>query len=325
MLKDLHNRTLNYLRLSVTDRCNLRCTYCMPENIRFVNKDRVLTFEEMDRLMQIMARNGVNKVRITGGEPFVRKDLMSFLRKLVATAGIDEVAMTTNATVIRPYISELKQLGIHKLNVSLDTLDKGRFFDLTRRDQFDEVFASLMILVEEGFDVKVNAVIMDGKNTDDILPFVELTRKHALNVRFLEEMPFNGGGKDFQGLAWNYKQIYNSIQSEFQHIKPLENEPNATATNYQVDGFEGSFGIIPAFSRTFCGSCNRLRLNATGELRTCLYGKAATNLRDLLRDGADDSTVEEHIKMAVGKKPKDGFIAEKEAKDIHESMSVLGG
>ncbi len=325
VLIDHYGRRLNYLRLSVTDRCNLRCYYCMPEEgIAFARKAELLSFDEMERLMRVFAHLGVNKVRITGGEPFVRSGLMPFLENLVSLEGIDEVAITTNGTLIEPHLRTLLHWGIRKINLSLDSLSRERFFHITRRDSFEEVMAVLHKMLDAGFELKLNCVVVARKNTEDILPFVALTRQHAISVRFLEEMPFNGG--DHQHAAsWNHKDILAHIQQHFTQLEKLPAEPSSTSVNYRVAGHAGSFGIIPAFSRTFCGTCNRLRLSATGELRTCLYGPPAINLRDMLRAGADDSLLQAAIIDAVSGREKDGFAAEAANAAIHHSMSVLGG
>ena len=325
-LIDKFGRTLNYLRLSVTDRCNLRCYYCMPEEgVAYVQQNALLTWNEMYLLTHLFASLGVSKIRITGGEPFVRNGIMPFLKNISDLPGLDEINITTNATLTGTYIAELKALGITKLNISLDSLDKERFYQITRRDVFEKVYQTILTLLSEGFDIKLNCVLSAGKNVDDIIPFIELTKHHPVSVRFLEEMPFNGG-ETFDVANWNYKDIYRHISHHYDDIITLENSPNSTSLNYKVPGYAGSFGIIPSFSRTFCGTCNRLRLSATGELRTCLYGAPAVNLRDALRNGADENELKNIIINAVAGRAKDGFAAqETNNKTHHDSMSVLGG
>ena len=325
-LTDKYGRQLDYLRLSVTDRCNLRCYYCMPEEgMVFANREQLLTWEELYLLTSLFTELGVSKVRITGGEPFVRNGLLPFLKNIRALEGMREINITTNATLTNKYITELKALGIIKLNISLDSLDAKRFYDITRRDVFDEVYQTVFRLLNQGFDIKLNCVLSASKNTGDIIPFVELTRHHNLSVRFLEEMPFNGGDA-FNVVNWNFKDIYQHISNCYDEIITLTNAPNSTSVNFAVPGYKGSFGIIPSFSRTFCGTCNRIRLSATGELRTCLYGAPAANLRDELRNGASGEDLKQIIIAAVQGRERDGFAAEeKNTKDIHDSMSVLGG
>lgn len=326
VLIDKYGRQLNYLRLSVTDRCNLRCYYCMPEEgMHFASRKDLLTFEEMYLLTSVFCSLGVSKIRITGGEPFVRNGIMPFLENISALQGLDEITITTNATLTHKYIQQLKAVGIRKINVSLDSLNKERFYAITRRDSFNTVFNTILTLLNEGFEIKLNCVLSATKNVDDIIPFIELTKAHALSVRFLEEMPFNGS-TTFEDINWNYKDIYNHISQHYDEVITLKNKPHSTSLNYAIPGYKGTFGIIPSFSRTFCGTCNRIRLAATGELRTCLYGAPAANLRDVLRNGADETAIKEVIFEAVSGRLKDGFTAEKmNVKAVHDSMSVLGG
>ncbi|RXF67649.1 GTP 3',8-cyclase MoaA [Arcticibacter tournemirensis] len=326
ILTDKYGRQLNYLRLSVTDRCNFRCYYCMPEEgMDFAARKDLLSYDELLFLSEIFCDLGVSKIRITGGEPFVRHGIMPFLGELSTLQGLEEITVTTNGTLSFEYIALLKKAGIRKINVSIDSLDRARFFQITRRDNFDSVYSCILRLLSDGFEVKLNCVISAAKNVEDIIPFVELTRDYPLRVRFLEEMPFNGSS-EFDVLNWNHRSIYNYIAGNYPEIIRLENEPHSTSENYRIPAYKGSFGIIASFSRTFCGTCNRIRLSATGELRTCLYGPPATNLRDLLRDGATRSEIEDALLLAVSQRAKDGFEAEdRNVKTLKESMSVLGG
>ncbi len=326
-LIDKYGRQLNYLRLSVTDRCNLRCYYCMPEEgMQFVQRKDLLSWDEMYLLTSLFTELGVSKIRITGGEPFVRNGLISFLQNIRELEGLHEINMTTNATLLDNHIEQLKALGITQLNISLDSLNPQRFYAITRRNSFDNVYNTILTLLKEGFALKLNCVVSAAKNTEDIIPFIELTQHHRLSVRFLEEMPFNGS-QNFDAVNWNYRDIYAHISRHYSDdIIPLPNTANSTSVNYKVSGYEGSFGIIPSFSRTFCGTCNRIRLSATGELRTCLYAAPALNLRDVLRSGAGEEKLKELIVNAVAGRARDGFEAEeKNQKLVHDSMSVLGG
>lgn len=330
-LVDDHGRTLNYLRLSVTDRCNFRCYYCMPEEgIDFAAKKDLLSFEEMLFLTDIFCELGISKIRITGGEPFVRNGIIPFLDKLSATPGLEEITLTSNGSLHSKYVNFLAERGIRKINISLDSLERERFFRITRRDEFDAVFTGIFSLLEAGFQVKLNCVVAEGKNIDDIIPFIELTRDNPIAVRFLEEMPFNGSNQ-FDIPVWNHRDIYRHIAGHYPHVQKLESEITSTSVNYQIPGYTGSFGIIPSFSRTFCGTCNRIRLSATGEMRTCLYGPPAANLRDLIRSGASKTDIEQEIIFAVQHRERDGFEAEalsnrqNHDNGIHTSMSVLGG
>lgn len=322
-LLDKFGRPINYLRLSVTDRCNLRCTYCMPERgMTFAHKNELLTFEEIVHLIDILGEMGVNKVRITGGEPFVRTDLIHLLSDLSSKRFLQSIGITSNLTVIDPYIQQLKALGITRVNVSLDALEAERFKKITRRDEFQQVYQNLMLLINEGFEVKINCVVMKGQNDDQIIPLLELARDNRVSVRFLEEMPFNGTGQQSETLT--YKEILDLIGRQYAFTKQID-LPHATAQSYSIDGFKGDFGVIPSFSRTFCGDCNRLRLSATGQVRTCLYGRDQLNLRDMLRVGVSDEDIKDALRIAVSQKPKDGFAAADENNGQYESMTKLGG
>lgn len=327
MLVDNHNRQINYLRLAVTDRCNLRCNYCMPsEGINFAKNDKLFTLEELARLASILVSQGIDKIRITGGEPFVRKDLMVLLRHLAVLEGLNEISVTTNATLIGPYIDELKQLGITNINVSLDAINRDTFERITRRNQYDVVHDNMLRLITEGFNVRINFIALDGQNTQDILPILELTKHFNVAVRFLEEMPFNGGSRSFDTISWDYKRILAYIKEAYPEYYQLESPSTSTSINYKIPGFKGTFGVIPSFSRTFCGTCNRLRISATGDVITCLYGKPKMNLRDILRGENSEERVKEHIRSAIGSRAKTGFEAQQENRGVFKSsMTSIGG
>lgn len=329
MLLDNHGRSLNYVRLAVTDRCNLRCFYCMPaEGIDYVPRAELLTYEEMLRLLDILSKMGISKVRITGGEPFVRKGLPEFLEKVRDLPGIESIHITTNGVLTKAYIPLLKRLEINSINLSLDTLDPDNFFKITRRNEFAKVLDCLYALLDAGIDTKVNAVVMDGKNTDDILPFTQFTEKNKVAIRFIEEMPFNGSGGNGVRLKWNHKQIMDTIRTVYPNLEKLEDGPSSTSFNYRVPGFAGSVGVIPAFSRTFCGSCNRIRITPKGDIKTCLYDEGVYNMRDLIRKEAKDEVIQEKFLQLFQHRAKDGFEAQsKRAQNgkVHESMSSIGG
>ncbi len=323
---DQHNRPINYLRLAVTDRCNLRCSYCMPEHgMKFLSKSAILSFEEMLRIVGILAKNGVNKVRITGGEPFVRNNLMDFLWKLSDLEGINEIALTTNGVLTAQYLSDLKAIGVKTINLSLDTLDKSRFLQITKRDEYEAVINTLHKMIDMDFEVKINAVIMEGQNTEDVLSLTEFTKNNPVSVRFIEEMPFNGHGLNRPVLQWDYLRILNEIKEQYPDIQKVKDSLFSTSYNYQIPNHQGSVGIIAAYSRTFCGTCNRIRLTAQGELKTCLYQHKGLNIKDLLRAGQTDEQIENAIIYAIQKRPKDGFEAENLGPAIRESMSAIGG
>jgi len=327
MLIDNHNRRINYLRLAVTDRCNLRCNYCMPsEGIDFVKNEKLLTIDELSRLAAILVEQGIDKIRLTGGEPFVRKDLMVLIRNLSKLEGLNDISVTTNATLIGPHIDELKSLGIKNVNISIDAINKETFERITRRNQYEIVHRNLIRLITEGFNVRTNFVVLAGQNTDDILPMLELTKDFDLSVRFLEEMPFNGGSRKFDTIEWDFKKILAHIKVAHPEYYKLQSPKTSTSVNYKIPGFKGSFGVIPSFSRTFCGSCNRLRISATGDVITCLYAKAYTNLRDIMRSDNSETKVKEQILRAVGNRAKTGFEAQQKHEGIfRNSMTSIGG
>ncbi|MDX1478101.1 MAG: GTP 3',8-cyclase MoaA [Saprospiraceae bacterium] len=327
-LYDNHGRRINYLRLAVTDRCNLRCFYCMPEEgIDYVPRTELLTYEEMLRLVRLLADHGVTKIRITGGEPFVRKGMMSFLGQLVGIPGIRDVHITTNGSYTADVVGDLKQLGIASVNLSLDTLDKERFLAITRRDLFDNVMQTFDRLVASGIPTKINTVVMSGHNTQDIVPLVGLTRDLPIGVRFIEEMPFNGSGAREVGIPWDHRRILEEIRSAYPTIEKIPDPQFSTSANYRIPGFKGTVGIIAAFSRTFCGTCNRLRVTPQGVLKTCLYDGGIFNIKDLMRQGATDSQVVQALTDALSNRARDGWEAEQRQRQrpVSESMSTIGG
>ncbi|PWK78170.1 cyclic pyranopterin phosphate synthase [Mucilaginibacter oryzae] len=329
MLIDNHGRPISYLRLAVTDKCNLRCFYCMPEEgLNWLSRAELMTYNEMLRVCRVMVNMGIEKIRITGGEPFARKDIMQLLASISELEGLKELSITTNGVLTAPYVPELKKIGVKSVNLSLDTLDANRFFTITRRDEFANVITALETMLYHDMEVKINAVVMDGKNTQDILPMVELTRNLPVNVRFIEEMPFNGDGHVYDGLRWDYVRILNEIKTVYPDISKLDDPAWSTAYNYQVPGHKGSIGIIAAYSRTFCGTCNRIRITPQGQLKTCLYDDGVLNVRDLLREGVADDKLQDILGDAFKHRPKDGWEAERKREPrtgIHESMATIGG
>jgi cyclic pyranopterin phosphate synthase len=328
-LADNYGRPVTYLRLAITDRCNLRCAYCMPERMTFLPQRELLTFDEMERLVSILAGLGIRKVRITGGEPFVRAGVMDFLWRLRDIHGVEEINITTNGVLTAPLIPELVRLGVGSLNLSADSFDRERFRLITRRDEFDAVERTFYAALEHGVNVKVNAVVMEGKNTDDIVPMAERTRHHAFEMRFIEEMPFNGGQTQaVSRLAWDYAKIVATLQSAYPTLQMLEGDVHSTSQHFTIEGHRGTVGVIAGFSRTFCGACNRLRITAKGMLKTCLYDAGVADLRALLRSGASDDELRSVIIHAVQHRFQDGFEAERDALQrapTLDSMSVIGG
>ncbi len=315
---------MNYLRLAVTDRCNLRCFYCMPaEGIDWLARKDLMSYEELLRVCTLLVNRGIEKIRITGGEPFVRKDIMSLLRELAKLSKLKELNITTNGVLTAPYIPELKKLGIRTVNLSLDTLDRNRFFAITRRDELDAVMDTMYQLLQHGIEVKINAVVMDGRNTQDIAPLVALTKELPVSVRFIEEMPFNGSGAGVAGIEWDHMRILDTIQQAYPLVKKIPDPAYSTSYNYHIPGHKGNVGIIAAYTRSFCGSCNRIRITPQGMLKTCLYDGGVLSIKDLIRTGHTDEQVCAAVTSAIGLRVKNGWEAEQSSK--HESMAAIGG
>jgi len=323
-LIDNHGRKVDYLRLAVTDRCNLRCTYCMPaEGIAYLQEKQLLTWEEMSRLVRILVDLGITKVRLTGGEPFLRKGFMEFLQEISQFPSL-EICITSNGVLLGNHLSELDALGIRSINLSLDALDPKRFHEITRRDEYDQVIAALYRMLEMNFKVKINAVVMKGRNEEDILSLANLAKENRLSVRFIEEMPFNGQGERIETLSW--LDIKEQLLKGFVSLDEIPMGLGDTAQRYLMEGFKGDVGIIAAHSRTFCGTCNRLRITAKGQVKTCLYDDGVFDLKTYLRSGVSDEEVRNILINLNQKRPVDGFEAENNRKVIiNESMTTIGG
>ncbi|MFP3597032.1 GTP 3',8-cyclase MoaA [Chryseobacterium sp. SIMBA_029] len=328
MLTDKFGRTINYLRLAVVDRCNLRCTYCMPENgLTWIKQKELMTDEEMLRICSVFAELGVDKIRITGGEPFVRKNIIDLIGNLSRLEGITDLSLTTNGLLTEQYIPQLKEFGVKSVNLSLDTLDEERFFKITRRKSFNTVMKTLEALLEHDIKVKVNTVVMEHQNIEDIIPLIFLTKQLPIDVRFIEEMPFNGNDGDIS-LKWSYPQIYKHISEHFPQIEKTADPKSSTSYNYRIHGFMGNIGIIAAYTRSFCGDCNRIRITPSGVLRSCLYEGTGINLKDEMRSGKTDEELKNSIINCIQNKSKDGWEAQKLSlteSQIHQSMATIGG
>ena len=325
-LRDKFGRKISYLRLAITDRCNLRCQYCMPAQcINIVDRTDLLSYKEMYRLTRVLSELGVDKVLLTGGEPFVRKDFVNFLESLSFNDKLEEINITTNGALISNHIDKLEALNINAINLSIDSLQKDKFAKITRRDVFDRVYDTLEKLEKSKLKLKLNIVVQSGVNTDEIIDFIELSKEKDIAVRFIEEMPFNGTGErevDFM----DHKEILNHLEQYLPRLTPLPAATGNTSENYSIKGHQGTIGIIAAWSRTFCSDCNRIRITSTGELRNCLYDKGVLNLKRMLSDGASDTMIKEAVSKAYSQKHKDGHESEKRQIDsITESMSSIGG
>ena len=327
-VQDSYGRTIDYVRIAVTDRCNLRCFYCMPANgMPYEPKAHLLNYEEITRLLAVLGDLGFSKVRFTGGEPFLRKDFMQLLERTSQLDAFESIHITSNGTLLQKHIPKLKELRIRKINLSIDSLDKDRFHKITRRDDFEKVMQTLYLLLENDFQVKLNAVIMKGINTQDIVPLASLAKEHPVNVRFIEEMPFNGGYKENLEM-YSARDITADLKANFGTLEPIAGNHGDTANLFSIPGFKGNVGVIAAFSRTFCNTCNRLRISSKGEIKSCLYDDGVFNIRDYMRSGVTDMQLADKFREIIRLKPKDGFEAEalrKYPKKGMQSMSSIGG
>lgn len=329
MLTDKWGRTIDYLRIAVTDRCNLRCFYCMPaEGIQYLKKDELLSYEEIIRLTTVFASLGVRKVRITGGEPFVRKDIIQLIKNISKINGIESVNITTNGVLTLPYLDQLVTLGIDQVNLSLDSLNKENFYKITRRNEFDTVIKTLDGLFDRGIKTKINMVVMGNKNTHEILDMASLTQQKKVSVRFIEEMPFNGSDAETKD-NWSHVDILDELKNYYPNLtRTYPFNTSDPATVYNIPNHVGNIGIIAAHSRTFCGTCNRIRLTALGEIKNCLYDEGVLDIKSILRSGVNDDYIRDIIKNTVQKKEENGIVAEENRlknKRIIESMSTIGG
>lgn len=285
ILTDTHGREHTYLRISLIERCNLRCNYCMPEEgIQLSPKSHLMTYEEIYTIAKVFADHGVRKIRLTGGEPLIRKDFTTILEKL-ATLDVS-ITLTTNGVIIDRFIDDLKKYNLNGINLSLDSLQAEKFREITRRDNFTQVWDNLHLLVSEGFKVKVNAVLMKDVNDNEIIDFIELTKDLPVSVRFIEFMPFDGNKWNIDKTV-SYAEIMDKVRDHFteDQLERLQDAPNDTSKNYKIKNYKGSFGIISSVTNPFCDSCNRIRLTANGRIKNCLFSSSETDLLQALRAG----------------------------------------
>ncbi|XP_034102330.1 molybdenum cofactor biosynthesis protein 1 isoform X1 [Drosophila albomicans] len=294
-LTDSFGRHHTYLRISLTERCNLRCDYCMPaEGVPLQPKSQLLTTEEVLHLARIFVEQGVRKIRLTGGEPTVRRDIVEIVAQLKALPELEHVGITTNGLVLTRLLLPLQRAGLDSLNISLDTLRKDRFERITRRKGWERVIAGIDLAIQLGYRPKVNCVLMRDFNEDEICDFVEFTRERPVDVRFIEYMPFSGNKWQTERLI-SYSETVKIIRERFPDFQALPNGPNDTSKAYAVPGFAGQMGFITSMTEHFCGTCNRLRLTADGNIKVCLFGNKEYSLRDALR--SDQCTEEQLIEL----------------------------
>jgi len=324
---DHNGRVINYLRLSVTDRCNLRCTYCMPEEgMEFVPHDEILTYEEMLHVVRLCVKQGIRKVRLTGGEPFVRKGFIHFLRRIGEIKGLNEITLTTNGVLLKEFAADIKSCGICRINVSLDTLRPDRFFQITGQDYFDRVWAGIQEAERLGFNpIKINVVVMKGINDDEIIDFARLPLQKPYHVRFIEFMPVGNENKWSLDKVVSMEKIYQQIQS-LGPLKPIKSDPlGGPARRYALEGGKGEIGFIGALSNHFCSLCNRLRLTAEGHLRSCLFLDHEIDIKTPLRNGKGDESLCHLIRLAIETKPQNHMAISQGPRKCIRRMSTIGG
>jgi len=303
-LIDSFGRVHNNLRVSVTDRCNIRCVYCMPESVTFLPRNSLLNFEEIVRFVRVAAGLGVDKIRLTGGEPLVRRDLPRLVEMVAAVPGIVDVGLTTNGILLAPMARSLWDAGLRRINVSLDTMDATRFQELTRRTGFEQVIEGILAAKAAGFDpVKVNAVAIKGVTEDDVVPLALFAREHGLELRFIEYMPLDAGDRWERGKVLYAAEILERLTLGIGPLAPAPNQdPRAPASDYLYADGGGKVGLIASVSRPFCMSCNRVRLTAEGKLRNCLFSLEETDVRTLMRGGAADDELSRALTESVAGK-----------------------
>lgn len=327
MLKDAHGRVISDLRVSVTDRCNFRCQYCMPaEGLPWLERDEILSFEEIERLVQIFSSLGVDEVRLTGGEPLVRKEFPRLVSMLSKVEGIEDLSLTTNGYLLANQADALVEAGIDRVNVSLDSLSRDAFFHMTRRDSLGRVLEGLEAIArhETVRPIKVNAVAIRDFTESEVFDFCRLARSSRFQVRFIEFMPLDGDRSWDPDSVLTGAEIRAIVEGRFP-LEEIPREPHATARVFRFVEGEGEIGFINPVSEPFCADCNRLRLTAEGMLRTCLFSETETGLRDPLREGASDLELEEIIRDAVWRKELKHRVNEPGFVPPPRTMSAIGG
>lgn len=326
-LVDGHGRNIRDVRISVTDRCNFRCQYCMPaEGLPWLDRDDVLTFEEIERVTTILSSMGVTKVRLTGGEPLVRKDLPRLVEMLAGIERLEDLALTTNGYLLERDAEALVKAGVTRFNVSLDSLERDRFYQLTRRDSLPQVLRGLEVLASfpEAHPIKVNAVAMRGVTEQEVLPFAEFARQHPYEVRFIEFMPLDADRAWTTDQVLTGEEIRQILASEYDLVEEPR-EAAATARVFTFADGQGRLGFIDPVSNPFCGDCDRIRITAEGRLRTCLFSIGETDLRAPLRSGASDEDLATLIRNAVWRKELKHRVNDEGFVQPPRSMSAIGG
>jgi len=327
MLFDPYKRRINYLRISVTDRCNLRCCYCMPEEgIPLISHEDILTYEEMLRVVRIFAAEGISKVRLTGGEPLVRKGMIDFISRLARIDAIKDLSLTTNGVLLKELAYDLKQAGLDRVNISLDSLRRERFCQITRKDDYERVWAGIEEALRVGLSpIKINMVAIRGINDDEIEAFARLTLYLPLTVRYIEYMPAGNGKEWSEESVLTIPQIQSRIEKVGRLIPIPQDQWDGPARRYRIEGALGEIGLIGAVSEHFCRDCNRLRLTSDGKIRLCLFSDEEIDVREILRRGGSDDELRERFHVALKTKPERHHINKHQFKKCQRNMSAIGG
>lgn len=324
-MKDQYGRTIDYMRISITDRCNLRCRYCMPEDIPSISHEEILRFEEILQICQSAVLLGIRKFKVTGGEPFVRKGCLPFLKRLKELPGVEQVTLTTNGMLLAPAVPMLKEMGIDGINVSLDTTAPHTFQNITGRGDFSQVWEGLMAAQASGIRTKVNAVLLQGVNGQDFESLVRIAEAYPIDVRFIEIMPI-GYGQNYRGYDRN--ALLARLAGQFPDYQEVTaSRGNGPASYISIPGFRGCIGFIDAIHGKFCGSCNRIRLTSDGMLKPCLYYGDGIDLKTPLRQGASQEQLRELICQGILKKPACHQFQAQNTGGVPEQrrMSQIGG
>jgi len=326
MLNDSFGRTLTYARLAVTDKCNLRCTYCMPEEgLKWLKNAQLLSTSEWKKMLEVLAASGITKIRFTGGEPTSRGDFFEIAEHAFQMNAFHSISITTNGTFNEKNSELFFQLPWNGVNLSIDSLNAERFHSMTKRNEVHKVQNTLEQLLQHKIKTSINAVILEHHNEEDIFELARLTKDKDVRVRFIEEMPFNG--KEYHhAVKWNWKKLEQELAQHFPTLTSIPFESGATSQNYSIEGHIGQVGIIAAYSRTFCGTCNRIRITPEGFVKSCLYAPPSLLLRTLLREGKSNEEIQHALEAACLTKPKDGFAAEEmQVTKNFQSMASVGG
>ncbi|NP_001126377.1 molybdenum cofactor biosynthesis protein 1 [Pongo abelii] len=325
-LTDSFGRQHSYLRISLTEKCNLRCQYCMPEEgVPLTPKANLLTTEEILTLARLFVKEGVDKIRLTGGEPLIRPDVVDIVAQLQRLEGLRTIGVTTNGINLARLLPQLQKAGLSAINISLDTLVPAKFEFIVRRKGFHKVMEGIRKAIELGYNpVKVNCVVMRGLNEDELLDFAALTEGLPLDVRFIEYMPFDGNKWNFKKMV-SYKEMLDTVRQQWPELEKLPEEESSTAKAFKIPGFQGQISFITSMSQHFCGTCNRLRITADGNLKVCLFGNSEVSLRDHLRAGASEQELLRIIGAAVGRKKRQhaGMFSISQMKN--RPMILIGG